>query len=150
MDTMAFVEKFLQAHFRDYSCDLEERTFEYGIRGKFIDIHGIIYCPEINKDKGIYCDEVTSLATLDCNIPEDKTSEVVAFINHVVEEAGSTFAQIFFSLEENYIMASYRFLVWDEMNDDQLDLVLLSPVRYLLNYEEDFLRTIIGDKEKEE
>lgn len=48
------------------------------------------------------------------------------------------------------IVASYRFLVWDEMSDEQLDLVLLSPVRYLLDNEEDFLRTLIGDEKKKE
>lgn len=148
MDTMAFVEKFLQAHFRDYSCDLEEKTFEYGIRGKFIDIHGIIYCPEIDEEGYIMFDEIDSHAMLECHIPEDKTGEVVALITHVIEKENNTFARIY--LQDHHITASYRFLVWDEMSEEQLNLLLLSPVRYLLDYEEDFLHTIIGDKKKEE
>lgn len=85
---------------------------------------------------------------LDCQVPEDKTDEAVSLITHMIEEVGSTFAKLY--LLDHHITASYRFLVWDKMSEEQLNLLLLSPVRYLLDYEEEFLRTIIGDKKKEE
>lgn len=148
MDTMAFVEKFLQAHDHEYIRNMEERTFNCAFEGKFVDIQLEIDCPKINEEKNGYYDEITSFAALDCNVPEDKTGEVMAFINHVIEEAGNTFAKIF--LLKNHIVATYRFMVWDEMSDEQLDLMLFSPVRFILDYEKDFLRILVGDEEKKE
>lgn len=121
MDTMAFVEKFLQSHDHYDTCDMEERTFKSIFGGKFVNIQLQIYCPEINEEENVYYDEITSLATLNINVPEDKTGNVVAYI-HQVGSNGDTFSKLL--LPENRIVATHHFLVWDKMSDDQLDLMI--------------------------
>lgn len=148
MDTMAFVEKFLQARDYEYEYDLDDRSFDCIFEGKFVNVRLRINCPEIDEEGCVMYDEISSHAMLDCQVPEDKTDEAVSLITHMIEEVGSTFAKLY--LLDHHITASYRFLVWDKMSEEQLNLLLLSPVRYLLDYEEEFLRTIIGDKKKEE
>lgn len=148
MDTMAFVEDFLKSQGIDYTTNQEERSFEINYQGDLVNIPLLFYCPEINEENGVLFDEIISYAFLACNVPEEKASEIVAYLNQVNVEAGPTFSKIF--LDENQIIACGHFFVWDEMNDEQLDLMLFSPVRFILDYEEDFLRILVGDEEKKE
>ena len=148
MDTMAFVEDFLKSQDIDYTPNQEERTFEFNYQGDLVNIPLVVYCPEVNEENGILFDEIISYAFLACNVPEEKASEVVAYLNQVNVEVGPTFSKIF--LRENQIIACGHFFVWDEMTDDQLDTMLLSPARFLLEYEKAFLRLLVDDSEKKE
>ena len=69
MDTMAFVEKFLQGHDHEYIRNMEERTFNCAFEGKFVDIQLEIDCPEIDEEENVYYDEITSFAALGLQCP---------------------------------------------------------------------------------
>lgn len=83
MDTMAFVEKFLQTHGYEYERNLEDRSFKCDFEGKFGDILVVIACPEIDEERGVLFDEVCTYAMLDYDVSEDKATEVVALITHI-------------------------------------------------------------------